>query len=517
MPNERKLANPFDIAREPEHTYTFDTESNKQSLPERLGHKLDASHEVYPVDALGEVLAPMIKDLHEVVKAPIALCGQAVLMAASLIAQGFKDIEIDGRRFPVSLFSLIIAESGERKSAIDKFAMSPINLWEQEQNEIYREQMKAFALEAKAFKVAESELKKKNKSTDPQQIAKTFKQLGSSPQSPMKPTIVTKDTTVEGMTKHLRYGLPAMGIYSDEGGTFFGGHSMESQKALKTIALLSQAWDGSPLDMMRADESTGVFKLYNRRISMNLMVQPVVAKQVFSDPLLVQQGFIPRFLICEPDSTMGNRLYHDEQLKDRTGYKRYFARLKSILDNGFNVDEQGGLELVSLSLSVRAKELFIEFHNEIELQLGKDGTFRHISGTAAKIPEQALRIAGVITVISSECKAQFIDVKEMKAGIELAKYSLNQLVRMTEKSLITKEAEDARILLNWIAQNHFEYIYSSLEANKRPNRLRPKDVFMTAVNELVEHGYLVPVEDMQLDGRIRKNTYKILHYFEPWN
>ena len=112
--------------------------------PERLGAKIDNASDVYPAEELGEILAPMAKDLNEVVKAPLALCCQSVLMAASLVAQGFRNVEIDGRTFPTSLFSLIVGESGERKSAVDKFAMSPIRLYEREQDELYRTVFKAY-------------------------------------------------------------------------------------------------------------------------------------------------------------------------------------------------------------------------------------------------------------------------------------------------------------------------------------------------------------------------------------
>lgn len=488
-------------------------------LPERLGHKVDETLNHYPVEALGEVLAPMAKDLNEVIKAPIALCGQSVLMASALVAQGFKNIEIDNRVFPVSLFSLIIGESGERKTAVDKFAMQPIKAYEFEKQQQYKEEIAAWRIKKEAHAQAKKNIiAAKKKENNPDAIEFELKKLGAEPMPPLSPTLTSKDATIEGVVKHLRQSMPSLGIFSDEGGVFFGGHSMSAEKVTKTIALYSQAWDGSELDMMRSDADVGAFKLYNRRISINLMVQPVIAKAVFSDPLLIQQGFIPRFLISEPISTMGTRLYNHEQITERSGYKRYFSRIKSLLDKGIFIEESGGLDLMNLTISNNAKPLFIAFHDEIEKQLSKDGELRHISGTAAKIAEQALRIAGVLTVINSENQAKCITPKEMQSGIDLARYSLNQLIRMSEKALISKEVENARKLLNWIAQNRFKYIYSSLQANNRPNALRPKEAYQDAVITLTEHGYLYPEDDgMELDGGKRKEVYKVVHYFEPEN
>jgi hypothetical protein len=42
--------------------------------------------------------------------------------------------------------------------------------------------------------------------------------------------------------------------------------------------------------------------LYGRRLAMHLMVQPIIAQKVLSDPLLHGQGFLNRCLACWPTS-----------------------------------------------------------------------------------------------------------------------------------------------------------------------------------------------------------------------
>ena len=490
---------------------------NPKGLPERLGQKPKVNNDPYPVDALGNVLAPMARALNESIQAPLGLCGQSVLMTGALVAQGFRNVEIDGRTYPLSLFALTISESGGRKSAVDSQAKAPLLAYEIEKQEQYRKDLSDYKDRLEAFNFAKGNLKKDLKElTDPSVIQSKLESIGKPPLPPMVPTLLCSDPTIEGLIKHLRYSLPNVGVYTDEGAEFFGGHSMSREKVQKTIAQYSRAWDGSALDMMRSSDDTGAFKLNHRRVSINLMLQPVIAKTVFSDPLLVQQGFIPRFLISYPESTMGSRAYKDTNIKSDPRYNKYFARIKSLLDKGFNINpEDGGLDLLPLTVSTRAKDLWIVFHNEIESKLTKDGDLRHVSGTAAKIAEQALRVAGVLTVISSENKNSYIAETEMKAGIEIAQYSLNQLLAMNELSLVSKETEDARKLLNWIADNQYPFLYSNLNANKRPNSIRPKQAYEMAVSELLEYGYIEAVADMELDGRKRKNVFKVIHYFEP--
>jgi hypothetical protein len=46
----------------------------------------------FPVDALGSVLAPAAGAIHDRVQAPLAICAQGVLAAATLAVQGHADI-----------------------------------------------------------------------------------------------------------------------------------------------------------------------------------------------------------------------------------------------------------------------------------------------------------------------------------------------------------------------------------------------------------------------------------------
>lgn len=487
------------------------------SLPERLGQKAKVSNQSYPVQALGDVLGGMAQALSEITQAPLGLCGQSVLMTGALVAQGFRNVEIDGRTIPVSLFALTIGESGERKTGVNNPAKSPIEAYEREQLDKYKQEFKEYKQKKESYDLAKANIKKlAAKETDPVKIEQALAKAGTPPRSPRRPTLLAGDPTIEGLIKHLNHSLPSIGVYTDEGAEFFGGHSMSSEKAQKTVAQYSKFWDGSAVDMMRASDDVGAFKLYGRRLSAHLMIQPVIANKVFSDPLMVQQGFIPRFLICYPESTMGTRMYSDESIREDRRYKKYFARIKSLLDKELQIDfEDGSLKLPPLEVTNQAKSFWISFHDEIESQLTRDGDLRHISGTAAKIAEQALRIAGVLTVINHENSKITIPEKEMKQGIELARYSLNQLLAMNEMALVSQEADDARKLLKWIAQNKYPYLYRNLDANKRPNAIRPKEAYELAVMELLEAGYIEHVGEMEIDGHKRKDVFKVIHYFEP--
>ncbi len=87
----------------------------------------------YPTDALGDLLAPAARAIHDKVQAPLAICGSSLLSASALAMQGFADVVLPtGQRRPLSLYILSIAASGERKTSTDNEALAPIEERERE-------------------------------------------------------------------------------------------------------------------------------------------------------------------------------------------------------------------------------------------------------------------------------------------------------------------------------------------------------------------------------------------------
>src|SRR5262245_978873 len=76
----------------------------------------------FPIDALGDILAPAARAIQDRVQAPLAICGQSVLASATLAVQAHADVILpigDERAKPLSSYLLTIAETGERKTECD--------------------------------------------------------------------------------------------------------------------------------------------------------------------------------------------------------------------------------------------------------------------------------------------------------------------------------------------------------------------------------------------------------------
>jgi len=280
----------------------------KESPGEELAAKLDAVADKvpYPVDALGPLLGGAARAISETVDAPIVIAAHSVLSVAAFTAQDKANLVMDGRTIPLSLFMLTSAESGDRKSACDRVASAPLSQWQRQQVKEHAQELQDYR-NAKAIYEGEYKAALSGKGKSVAQKAAALDAL-TEPEPPPEPLVICQEPTLEGLQKSFRMGKPSQALFSDEGAQFFGGHAMNQDNCQKTIAGLSMYWDGSPIVRTRAAQGESV-TMFDRRLSIHLLVQPIIAQGVLGDPLLMQQGILARFLIAEAATLAGTRLY----------------------------------------------------------------------------------------------------------------------------------------------------------------------------------------------------------------
>jgi hypothetical protein len=94
-----------------------DTKPLVTEEPTPLIHKVPPG-EPFPVEAMGPLKAAT-EAIQDKTQAPAAIGAQSLLAVASLACQAFANVQSLGGIKPISLFSLTIAKSGERKSSCD--------------------------------------------------------------------------------------------------------------------------------------------------------------------------------------------------------------------------------------------------------------------------------------------------------------------------------------------------------------------------------------------------------------
>ncbi|MBL1188664.1 DUF3987 domain-containing protein, partial [Escherichia coli] len=89
-------------------------------------------------EELPDVAKEAAREVQEMTQAPMPMICAAILSSISLSCQEsvdvFRNKYLNG---PVNIFSIVIADSGERKSAVDKLIMKPIYQFEEDKFEEY--------------------------------------------------------------------------------------------------------------------------------------------------------------------------------------------------------------------------------------------------------------------------------------------------------------------------------------------------------------------------------------------
>jgi putative DNA primase/helicase len=490
---------------------------NAQAEPELLRAPLPPG-EPYPVAALGAVLGNAALAIHEVVKAPLAMCCQSVLAAASLAAQAHYDIKLPwGERKPLSLFLLTVGESGERKSGVDDLVLGAAKAQEREDMATYAEAQKDYEAALSAWNQATEAARKAvtggKKNVTAQEIRNAVDQCGEKPTAPIAPLRFVTDPTVEGLYKLLVVGQPSVALFSDEGGLLIGGHALNSDNALKTMARWCKLWDGSPFDRVRAGDGAGI--LYGRRMALHQLAQPDVMTTLLSDRMANGQGFLARCLVAWPESTISTRMIDGfEWAGDRHEVKRLFAVLKQLLEVEPRTDGSiQELDPVELSLSDDAKALAVLAQNQFEALMAKGADLAELRDRTSKALENACRIAGVLTVIDKGLTARVIESEALERALILVQWYLAEALRIRGAAAIPQSVSDAELLSKWLQERGLRLFRSRQVLTSGPSQLRNKQRLLAAIKEMVTCGYLAENDPgTVIDGVSARTSWEVIHY-----
>lgn len=464
----------------------------------------------YPMEALGDVLGGAAQAIHRVVKAPAGLCGQSVLAAASLAVQAHADVLVDGRREPLALWHVTVGSSGERKSGADKWALHAHRECERKDADAYWQAMAAHEIDLAAYGAASRSSQSgggKNKKTI-EEIREAMRALGAPPEPPLAPWLLLPEATLEGLHKLFQTGRPSLGLFNDDAGDFLDGHAMNRENRTKSAAGFSKLWDSGEFSRIRAGD--GAAKFYGRRLAMHVMVQPVIAERVLSDDVLNGQGFLPRCLIAWPDSTVGTRVYNDGDLSGDPALNRYWSIMNDLLTTAAPLREGSRNELAPrmLTLTGEAKAYWVGVHDAIEADM--KGEYANVQAWASKAAANALRIAGVLTLVEKP-DANVIGLDAINRAAQLAGYYLREAVRVIGTASVPARVRNAEALLAWCRETGRALLYSTAALNGGPNAIRTNDAFSEAVDVLEAAGWISHIEGgMEVDGAHRRRVWRVI-------
>lgn len=371
-----------------------------------------------PVDCLPKWLGDYCRAVSASTQTP---ADASVMMALAVLAtacQGkFVVAPFGGADYVESLniWALVSMPPGSRKTAILSAMRAPLTEWESDQRDklqtlVYEDEARR-VINKKRLADLQVQAAKESSPTDLlQQIAGLQEQLDAKPV--LAPKLFVGDITPEALQGELAKHGEKMAVLADEGGIFDVITGLYNDGKANIDALL-QAWCGSPVRVSRA--SREVF-LACPLLTFGLMVQPEVVASLArgSKARLRGQGALGRFLYACPPSNIGKRDVRayvpvGEGVKAVCHYN-----LKALLD-------LAPAEVVRLNLSADAREVYFDFAQWVEDRQGVGGDFADFQDWTAKLPGQALRIAGLFHVAEHWTGDTVIGAGQMAGAVELCR------------------------------------------------------------------------------------------------
>jgi putative DNA primase/helicase len=471
-------------------TATLATTATDWPEPQSLDRQA-AQPESYPLDALPDGIGAAVREYQAYGQQPVALVASSALGVVSLAAQGLADVARDAHLSgPLSLNFLIIAQSGERKTAADKALGAVLGDWERERADAMREDIQrnraaldAWAAEQDGLKAAiKAAVRKKPEEADKLR-QRLMDHALQKPAELIAPRLRYEDVNPQSLAFMLAAGHPSAALWSDEGGMVTGSHGMGKDSLLGFMAGLNRLWDGGAIHHDRKQAQS--VHLEGRRLTVSLMVQPMVLRELAQrgGGLTRGSGFLARYLVTAPLSTMGVRLYQ-EAPQGMPRLVAFHRRIRELLNCPLPLDDQGRLSLPLLRLSAGAFAVWREYHDAIERELKPLGEYATVCDFAAKSAENAARIAGCLHVFDGAQGA--IPHDTMQRAATLARWYLREALRVLDVLDEPQAWADARLLDAWLAGAADSPVRDVLRLG--PGPLRDKARRNAAMDVLAELG-----------------------------
>lgn len=454
--------------------------------------------EPYPVEALPPIVRDAICEVASYVQAPLALIAASALSAVSTAVQTRFSVQRDPRLSgPATLYLLTVAESGERKSTVDKMFTAAVREWEAKQKREHRKKRAKFDAAMDDWRRDGRELDDRLKAGvhadelggdfDPR-----FIHAMNMPVEPKLRTIMYGDDTPEALAIALAE-YPVAAIISAEAGVIFGSHGMNADSVTRNLAQANAMWDGDAIRQGRVGRDRLVVE--GMRVTMGLQVQPAVLDAFVQKTggLARGIGYFARFLFSQPESTQGSRYYVIEN-KDEGALRAFDGRMTTLLDLEAQFDENDRLMPLYVGFDDEAYESWYRFHDEVEEQLGEGDVFSGIRDVASKAADNAARIACCLHVFANANSAN-IGRTTMQGACSLMRWYLDEAMRFARARDCTEEVRNAELLEEWLVGEFKKRKGASITVNdvrqKGPGAIRLKRKLDDAIDMLESHGRIV--------------------------
>lgn len=370
---------------------------------------------LFPVDALPEVIRNYVTAVAEHSQTAPDMAAVISLGVLATCLQGKYKIEgTPGYCEPLSLYTVVIAAPGERKSSVMRDMTMFLYEFEREYNKAHSSEIRDNRLKRESLERRISGLQKKLERKEDTEMELELRQL----QEQLEDTPVANpvrffadDCSSEALTSLMASNNGVFSVISTEGGVFDIMAGRYSNKTNIDIWLKGHCGDAIYVDRMTREAEC----ILHPTLSAILSIQPSVLDEIMSNTTMTGRGLIARFLYASPPSRIGTRAFRAQPVPPEVSaaYRSMIFRMMAL-----PVDS----EPHTLHLSEKAFDLLADYFQEHEKFLAGEG--QAISDWASKYIGAVLRIAGLLHCADIEDTEQDVSASTVSRAIQIGKYFL---------------------------------------------------------------------------------------------
>lgn len=367
----------------------------------------------FPVHCMPEIMREYILEVaaHSQTSvdmaAVIGLGVLAVCLQGKFVVQGTP-----GYFEPLSLYTVVIAQPGERKSSVLRDMTKYLYEYEQEYNRNLEADIRENRNQRDRLEREIEALKSKLPKISPEetaQLACLQDELSDLPEI-RKRRFFADDCSSEALVTLMARNEGIISVISSEGGIFDIMAGRYSSKANIDVWLKGHCGDAIQVDRQGRESEC----ISHPALSAILTIQPSVLDEIMSNTTMFGRGLIARFLYSSPPSMIGHRQFCSPAISLRTT-DDYRGMIKQLMD----IPKRE--EPYTICLSAEATDIIAEYFQEHEKYLEGEGQM--ISDWASKYIGMILRIAGLLCVADGQSQ-MLISAEEMRRAVEIGKYYL---------------------------------------------------------------------------------------------
>jgi putative DNA primase/helicase len=387
----------------------------------------------------------------------------------------------------LAIWTIAVMPSASRKSAVFSALQGVLIAWEKSEGDRKRREINQVFAKREVITKRIEQLKinagKENDATKREKIEEDIAaERERLPPELYPPRIFTGDVTSERLQQILAEQGERIAIMSDEAGIFQNIAGMYS-KGVSNMEIHLKAQTGTSV---RVDRATRNAHLDRPALTIGLAIQPGILKETGKNKGFRDSGLLARFLYAVPRSNVGTRDVRAQNPVPTEVAAKWNDGIRSLLDG---LDKPIGA-IKRISFDADAKDVWLDFAQEIEEQQGEGGRYAHMSDWTGKLSGMTARLAALFEVAVRGIDAPSVSRDSAERAVKLARL----LVPHAEAAFAIMGAPDketdAFAVLEWVRRNHLES-FTRREAQKAmESRFRLVEDLIAAAKVLQERAIL---------------------------